>query len=434
MSGEQPSDGGRYTEIQAGPPAHAPAPQISAVSTLHNPFFVTGLVGGDEQTPSSVPSSLPWSSQPTAAEDTASLQCPLLRFYPDPNPDPTDETDSMLPARSFEQTPPTHTPMFSFRDVGLQLTSGLRVGPLPTCGPFAARPAPPPPATVAMDADMNPDSETMDPDMEAAIEAACAVAELEAACMNGEREAEEEEREVEYRRNEEVAANEEDANEEDADTRQAQLINPGLSGDEADSMLSDRKRTASSCGSSSGGEDSSDEGAGGGKKKKIRKRMKKKKKTSAAAAADADADAADDDDDDDDDDVRRKNLIGFIGLKNYHKSHATMPTEQLHLVWSKIKQWDELLLKFYVVQGARGSGQTRKKKVRSRLAALEQRMRELAQEKIAIEEGDHDHMQECVEADNAELSNDQMLSAAAGDAKRLVGSGVRELAAELLVP
>ena len=95
-----------------------------------------------------------------------------------------------------------------------------------------------------MDADMNPDSETMDPDMEAAIEAACAVAELEAACMNGEREAEEEEREVEYRRNEEVAANEEDANEEDADTRQAQLINPGLSGDEADSMLSDRKRTA----------------------------------------------------------------------------------------------------------------------------------------------------------------------------------------------
>ena len=107
MSGEQPFEGGGYTEVdpeeppyievQAGPPAHAPAPQISAVSTLHNPFFVTGLVGGDEQTPSSEPSSLPWPSPPTAAEDTASLQCPLLRFYPDP----TDETDSMLPALSF---------------------------------------------------------------------------------------------------------------------------------------------------------------------------------------------------------------------------------------------------------------------------------------------------------------------------------------------
>ena len=97
MSGKQPVEGGGYTEIQAGPPAHAPAPQISAVSTLHNPFFVTGLVGGDEQTSSSVPSSLPWPSPPTAAEDTASLQCPLLRFYPDP----TDETDSMLPALSF---------------------------------------------------------------------------------------------------------------------------------------------------------------------------------------------------------------------------------------------------------------------------------------------------------------------------------------------
>ena len=69
MSGEQPFEGGGYTEVdpeeppyievQAGPPAHAPAPQISAVSTLHNPFFVTGLVGGDEQTPSSEPSSLP---------------------------------------------------------------------------------------------------------------------------------------------------------------------------------------------------------------------------------------------------------------------------------------------------------------------------------------------------------------------------------------
>ena len=297
------------------------------------------------------------------------------------------------------------------------LASGLRVGALPICGPFSARPAAPapPPATptVAMDADMNPDSETMDPDMEAAIEAACAAAELEAACMNGE--AEEEELEDEYRRNEEEAY----VNEEDADTRQAQLINPGLSGDEADSMLSDRKRTALSSGSSSSGEDSSDEGVGGGKKKKIRKRKKKKKKTSAAAA-----------DADDDDDVRRKNLIGFIGLKNYHKSHATMPTEQLHLVWSKIKQWDELLLKFYAVQGAKGSGETRKKTVRSRLAALEQRMRELVQEKRAIEEGDHDHMQECVEADNAELSTDQMLSAAAGDARRLVGSGVRELAAE----
>ena len=101
MSGEQPSDGGGYTEVQAGPPAHAPAPPIPAVRTLHNPFFVTGLVGGDEQTPSSVPSSVPWPEQPTAAEDTASLQCPLLRFYPDPNPDPTDETDSMLPALSF---------------------------------------------------------------------------------------------------------------------------------------------------------------------------------------------------------------------------------------------------------------------------------------------------------------------------------------------
>ena len=240
MSGEQPFEGGGYRppadfdpeeppfiEVQAGPPAHAPAPQISAVSTLHNPFFVTGLVGGDEQTPSSEPSSLPWPSAPTAAEDTASSQCPLLSFYPEP----TDGTDSMLPARSFEQNPPTHTPMFSLRGVGLSLTSGLRVGPLPTCGPFAARPAPPPPATVAMDADMNPDSETMDPDMEAAIEAACAVAELEAACMNGE--AEEEELEDEYRRNEEEAY----VNEEDADTRQAQLINPGLSGDEADSML-----------------------------------------------------------------------------------------------------------------------------------------------------------------------------------------------------
>ena len=53
MSGEQPSEGGGYTEVQAGPPAHAPAPPIPAVRTLHNPFFVTGLVGGDEQTPSS---------------------------------------------------------------------------------------------------------------------------------------------------------------------------------------------------------------------------------------------------------------------------------------------------------------------------------------------------------------------------------------------
>ena len=93
MSGEQPSEGGGYTEVQAGPPAHAPAPPIPAVRTLHNPFFVTGLVGGDEQTPSSVPSSVPWPSQPTAAEDTASSQCPLLSFYPEP----TDGTDSMLP-------------------------------------------------------------------------------------------------------------------------------------------------------------------------------------------------------------------------------------------------------------------------------------------------------------------------------------------------
>ena len=151
MSGEQPSEGGGYTEVQAGPPAHAPAPPLPAVRTLHNPFFVTGLVGGDEQTPSSVPSSVPWPSQPTAAEDTASSQCPLLSFYPEP----TDGTDSMLPARSFDQNPPTHTPMFSFgagvfgtaRDCFSRygaLTSGLRVGAASVGTlPFASSHSPP---------------------------------------------------------------------------------------------------------------------------------------------------------------------------------------------------------------------------------------------------------------------------------------------------
>ena len=93
MSGKQPVEGGGYTEVQAGPPAHAPAPPLPAVRTLHNPFFVPGVVGGDEQTPSSMLSSLPWPSPPTAAEVTASLQCPLMGFYPDP----TDETDSTAP-------------------------------------------------------------------------------------------------------------------------------------------------------------------------------------------------------------------------------------------------------------------------------------------------------------------------------------------------
>ena len=69
------------------------------MSTLHNPFFVTGLVGGDEQTPSSVPSSLPWPSPPTvAAQVIASRALDMLH---ESFPDPVDETDSMLPALSF---------------------------------------------------------------------------------------------------------------------------------------------------------------------------------------------------------------------------------------------------------------------------------------------------------------------------------------------
>ena len=36
------------------------------------------------------------------------------------------ETDSMLPARSFEQNPPTHTPMFSLRAVGFPFSPYLR--------------------------------------------------------------------------------------------------------------------------------------------------------------------------------------------------------------------------------------------------------------------------------------------------------------------
>ena len=74
-------------------------------------------------------------------------------------------------------------------------------------------------------------------------------------------------------------------------------------------------------------------------------------------------------------------------------------------------------------------GNTKKKAVRNKLAQNEQQRRDIAAEILRIKKGEFDFRRDEEGVANAELRPAQLLSAAADDAKRLVSSGVRELAA-----
>jgi len=235
-----------------------------------------------------------------------------------------------------------------------------------------------------------------------------------AALADDEREAQ---ADAETRANEEAAAQDE-ANAE-ATAQAAQLYSLGLSDEEANAIMPKGKRPADSSGSSDDSSGSSDDGSchggGGGRKKKKRRQRKKKK-----------GDVGEDESTD------RANLVRLIGparMAAFTAQHDTLPLEELRSVWRLHRQWDELLEVFYKIQGPPRCGNTKKKAVRNKLAQNEQQRRDIAAEILRIKKGEFDFRRDEEGVANAELRPAQLLSAAADDAKRLVSSGVRELAA-----
>ena len=380
----------------------AAAPRTLPASTC-NPFSLPGLACSDEPCP----------AQPGRLLDPFSPN-EILQAAPPP---PPPLASPRSPRRGlFDAAPSTHARY----GAGMLASWTLPGPPLPVHGvaapaassaPVSSTPVaalPPLASQEQQDAEgacMDQDPDSDDEEMEVFKLAALADDEREAQA------------DAETRANEEAAAQDE-ANAE-ATAQAAQLYSLGLSDEEANAIMPKGKRPADSSGSSDDSSGSSDDGSchggGGGRKKKKRRQRKKKK-----------GDVGEDESTD------RANLVRLIGparMAAFTAQHDTLPLEELRSVWRLHRQWDELLEVFYKIQGPPRCGNTKKKAVRNKLAQNEQQRRDIAAEILRIKKGEFDFRRDEEGVANAELRPAQLLSAAADDAKRLVSSGVRELAA-----